>query len=139
MQDFRPSPFRRLALMATGLMLGIGSGAAWWQQPSLINGLFLALGMWLAWWFVSRSRARLVLFDRQGLYWDGFHHFLLQRERCRLCSLNPAGLNLLTGGEPSSASIDLGILEDSARQSLAEWCTPHIRGRAREGVGASEN
>lgn len=121
MIDVRPTPLYRGALVFGGAALIVAGTVAWIQSPSAGNGLFLGAGMVLGWAMLSRSRSRLVLFEHQGLYWDGFRHVLLERRHC-VASMGPHGLTVAMGPGDHHPTIALSHLNPEKASTVAGWC-----------------
>lgn len=122
MLDYRPSRHKRTALVLGGSALAVLSAVAWTSVPSPENALFFGAGMVTGWWMISRSRSRLVLFQQQGLYWDGFQHTLLHRDRCSVTCEGSETL-IRTGQAIDSPTLSITHLGRAARQGTSQWCT----------------
>lgn len=104
-----------------GLALVMFPAAAWALAPTPENTLFMGAGWISGWWLLSRSRCRLVLFQKQGLYWDGFRHFLLNRGQCRLIQEGRDTL-LQLGASEASPTVVLSHLGPDALEEVSRWC-----------------
>lgn len=123
MLDYRPSRRKRTALILGGSALAVLSAFAWTTVPSPENALFFGAGMVTGWWMISRSRSRLVLFQHQGLYWDGFRHTLLHREQCSVTREGSETL-IRTSQANDSPTLSITHLGNVARQGVIQWCDP---------------
>lgn len=121
MLDYRLARSKRMGLTLAGLALIMFPTAAWVLAPAPGNTLFLGAGWISGWWVLSLSRCRLVLFQKQGLYWDGFRHFLLNRGQCRVIQDGRDTL-LQLGASEASPTVVLSHLGPAALQEVSRWC-----------------
>ena len=122
MLDYRIARPRRVLMVLLGVSLVIGSAWAWARSPVPANVPLMGIGGVCGWWIVSRSRSRLVLFQRQGLYWDGFRHFLLERGKCHL-EVQGKEVLLVIGNTSVSPTLRLDHLQKEAVGALEQWCS----------------
>lgn len=123
MLDYRPTRSKRTAQALMGVCLGILTTGAWAMAPSPENVLFLGAGLVTGWWMLSRSRSRLVLFQQQGLYWDGFRHVLLNRQQCSAVVEGSETL-IRIGQGANSPTLNITHLGNDALLGVVRWCHP---------------